>query len=128
MLSLLFTGRCSGFSITNTETSVSVSRDQLVSLTCKVEKESFKDEPIHWYRQKQSGGKMEWLLYIASEAKQESTTDEKARFFAKKWKDKNLCTLRINSVTDQDAGFYFCASWDRTLFICIGHVSQENAN
>uniref|UniRef100_A0A6I8NH75 Ig-like domain-containing protein n=1 Tax=Ornithorhynchus anatinus TaxID=9258 RepID=A0A6I8NH75_ORNAN len=70
---------------------------------------------IHWYRQ-QPGKAPQRLLYYDMAASKQTldagfTSD---KFYAYKSKDQS-CTLTIEKLGTNDAGTYYCASWDSTV-------------
>ncbi|KAK6490395.1 hypothetical protein HHUSO_G4918 [Huso huso] len=124
---IFWSGSCKADSITQSQLSITKRPGAIGVITCKLEKGSFQEEIIHWYRQTPGKNQMEWLLYFKSATTKDSVpnADIKSRFIVKKWNDRNTCTLAIQSVKKEDTAIYYCAYWSTTLPYSLGHFIQK---
>uniref|UniRef100_A0A8C3TL93 Ig-like domain-containing protein n=1 Tax=Chelydra serpentina TaxID=8475 RepID=A0A8C3TL93_CHESE len=97
--------------------SITRKTDKTVKIYCKVSGISFGGAYIHWYRQR-PGEAPEWILYFKTQA--EKSNFDQDKFHVDKTTEKSTCTLRVEKLTYNDMGTYYCAYWDRTVLEIFG--------
>uniref|UniRef100_A0A8C3TIR1 Ig-like domain-containing protein n=1 Tax=Chelydra serpentina TaxID=8475 RepID=A0A8C3TIR1_CHESE len=69
---------------------------------------------IHWYRQS-PGAAPERILYIGSGSAAMDAGFDSKKFIADNYVSASTSKFTVHQVTREDAGTYYCATWDRTV-------------
>ncbi|CAM5092254.1 unnamed protein product, partial [Eretmochelys imbricata] len=104
---------CAQIRLKQAQLSVTRGKGKTAKIDCEASGiQNFGSAVIHWYRQR-PGEAPEWILYFKTQA--EKSSFDKNKFRVDKTTEKSTCTLRVDRLTDNDMGTYYCAYWDHTV-------------
>ncbi|CAM5092248.1 unnamed protein product, partial [Eretmochelys imbricata] len=104
---------CAQIHLRQAQLSVTRTKGKTARIDCEASGiQDFGNAYIHWYRQR-PGEAPEWILYFKTQA--EKSSFDKNKFRVDKTTEKSTCTLRVDRLTDNDMGTYYCAYWDITV-------------